>query len=606
MTIRSRSRSFFISLSVFTVLGIFSGSLCFGLDVAEIRSMVRAKGHRWIAGETSMSKLSDYQRRLRCGHIRPTASVSRQTSSLETSFLETSATVATGTLDWRSMDGQNFVTPVRDQGNCGSCWALATVGALESYILIRDNKPGVDENRAEEILLSCSGVGSCDGGYIGGASEYIHATGLPPESYFFYTATSSDDSCSRAEAGWQTSTDKVGRWSWVTISSVSIGAIKNALVNGPLVTTMDVYDDFFSYQDGIYEYANGSLVGGHAVVIVGYVDDSSVNGGGYFIVKNSWGTGWGAGGYFNIAYSQTGSPVGFGEYTIAYQQETTLPTPPNNLAATSLNSSGIKLTWSDNAQNEQGFKIERCMGSNCSNFTEVATVDSNVTTYTDVGLQANTAYRYRVRAYNSAGDSAYSGLVKVTTAVQPPSAPTNLRGSAASGTQINLSWTDTANNETGFKIERCMGSDCSSFIQVATAGRNAKSYKNTGLKAGTAYTYRVRAYNSGGDSAYSSQMSATTLAPPSAPTSLLGSAASRTQINLSWSDNAQNETGFKIERCTGSDCLNFKQVGRVGRNIVQCRNSGLRKATTYTYRLRAYNAVGPSAYSPTLNITTEP
>lgn len=502
-------RNFCMSFLAVVILGIFSGSLCFGSELDHIRDMVHAKGHRWKAGETSMSKLSHHERQRRCGHIRPMTSVTHQTVSTVGSPV---AGVAAA-LDWRSVEGQNFVTPVRDQGNCGSCWAFATAGALESYILIKDNRPGVNDDRAEEILLSCSGAGNCDGGYIGNASEYLRSTGLPPESYFRYTVTYTDDSCSRARTGWQTSTYKIGTWSYVTSNSVSIDAIKNALASGPVVTTFDVYDDFFSYEGGIYEYATGSLTGGHAALIVGYADDASVNGGGYFIVKNSWGTGWGEGGYFNIAYSQTGSPIGFGEYTIAYRQGLTPPAAPNTLAAAALSSSSIKLTWSDNAQNEGGFKIERCTGSNCSNFAQVATVDSNATTYTNSGLLGGTAYTYRIRAYNSSGDSAYSNKASATTLAQTmiPSAPTGLSGSAVSRSQISLSWTDTSTNETGFKIERCVGATCSSFSQIATVGPNIVQYKNSNLQKGTAYKYRLRAYNAIGNSTYTGVVTVRTL-----------------------------------------------------------------------------------------------
>lgn len=499
MTARTRSGNFVISLLVFSMLLIFSASSCFGSELEVIRKMQRAKGHRWIAGETTISRLPSHERKLRCGLIRPTASVGYQITSLGTS-------TAPATIDWRSWQGQNFVTPVKDQGNCGSCWAFATVGALESYILIKDNQPGVDENRAEEILLSCSKAGGCDGGYPGRASEYIRSTGLPPESYFVYTATSSDDSCSGAGTGWQINNYKIAAWSYVTTTSVSITAIKNALAHGPLVTSMDVYDDFFSYRTGIYEYATGSLSGGHAVLIVGYVDDPLVNGGGYFIVKNSWGTGWGEGGYFNIAYSQTGSPVGFGEYTIAYRNGVSSglssPPSPSNLAATPISTSSINLTWSDNAQDEAGFKIEMCAGSGCANFAQIATVGSNVTTYTSSGLQGDTPYTFRVRAYNAGGDSAYCSDASATTFAPPavPSAAANLSGIAVSRTQIDLFWTDTSGNENGFRVERCTGVRCSNFKRIASVGANTVQYSNAGLRKGTAYRYRLRAYNSDGNS----------------------------------------------------------------------------------------------------------
>lgn len=89
-----------------------------------------------------------------------------------------------------------------------------------------------------------------------------------------------------------------------------------------------------------------------------------------------------------------------------------------------------------------------------------------------------------------------------------PSAPSNLAASAASSSQINLSWTDNANNEDGFRIER--SSDGTNFSEIATVGANATSFANTGLAAATTYHFRVRAYNTGGNSAYSNTANATT------------------------------------------------------------------------------------------------
>lgn len=89
----------------------------------------------------------------------------------------------------------------------------------------------------------------------------------------------------------------------------------------------------------------------------------------------------------------------------------------------------------------------------------------------------------------------------------PPAAPSALSASAVSASQINLSWTDNAGDESGFSIERYNGT---AFVQIATVGANATSFSNTGLSASTLYEYRVRAYNSYGNSTYSNSASATT------------------------------------------------------------------------------------------------
>ena len=91
---------------------------------------------------------------------------------------------------------------------------------------------------------------------------------------------------------------------------------------------------------------------------------------------------------------------------------------------------------------------------------------------------------------------------------QAPARPTNLVVVAASASQLDVTWTDASTNETGFKIERRRGSG--SWSQIATAARNATTYTDSGLVSGAQYTYRVRAYNSVGNSAYatSSQVTA--------------------------------------------------------------------------------------------------
>jgi len=93
----------------------------------------------------------------------------------------------------------------------------------------------------------------------------------------------------------------------------------------------------------------------------------------------------------------------------------TLPAAPGNLTATVLSKSQIRLNWTDNSANETGFKIERCAGATCANFSQISSVGANVTSYSNTGLKRNTTYRYRLRAYNAAGSSAYSAVAGATT-----------------------------------------------------------------------------------------------------------------------------------------------------------------------------------------------
>ncbi|MCU0494940.1 MAG: S8 family serine peptidase [Chloroflexaceae bacterium] len=97
-----------------------------------------------------------------------------------------------------------------------------------------------------------------------------------------------------------------------------------------------------------------------------------------------------------------------------------------------------------------------------------------------------------------------------TPAPAPPAAPSNLSAGAVSSTQINLTWTDNSTTESGFRIERCQGRFCSNFAEIATVGAGVTSFQNTGLSPRSVYSYRVRAFNSAGNSGYTNVATART------------------------------------------------------------------------------------------------
>jgi len=348
-----------------------------------IRQAIAAKGAKWHAEETPISKLSHEERRMKLGLIKSYVPGAAQASS------EAPSTAASlpATFDWRNYNGGNYVTPVRNQGNCGSCWAFATTANLESVTLIKNNTPLVgqnaDFNLSEQVLVSCGGAGSCSGGSPGTASNYIKNSGLPPESCDTYTAT--NGTC---PATCQQTYYKINSWSYVTTSSPTVDAIKNALVTyGPVNTTMEVYSDFFSYHSGIYQYTTGTYAGAHAVLIVGYNDSEQS-----FSVKNSWGASWGESGFFRIAYSELTSVTQFGDYTIAYQNGSTPPPPSCTYSVTqpistfgytggsgnSSVSAGTGCAWT--ASSSAGWITITAGKSGTGNGTVSYTVASNTTT----------------------------------------------------------------------------------------------------------------------------------------------------------------------------------------------------------------------------------
>ncbi len=177
-------------------------------------------------------------------------------------------------------------------------------------------------------------------------------------------------------------------------------------------------------------------------------------------------------------------------------------------------SSQINLAWTDNDNNETGFKIERCTGAGCTDFTQIATVAANVTSYANTGLSAPPPATATACAPTT---RPATRTIPIPPARRPtqlpplPAAPTGLTATAISKSQINLTWTDNATNENGFRIERCKGSTCTNFAQIATVGANVTTFANTGLSKNTTYRYRVVAYNASGTSAYSNIAVATTL-----------------------------------------------------------------------------------------------
>lgn len=252
-------------------------------EVRAVQDAIAAEGLSWEAGETSMTRLSEEERLKRLGgRPGPIQEIDQVSEFAKPEALPP-------VLDWRNNDG-NWVTPIRDQGSCGSCWAFATAGVLESLVkIVKNIKTDVD--LSEQTLVSCSGAGDCGGGYQSKAAEYVKDIGIPRESCFPYSAT--DEACKPCP-GWMSKTVKITSWKMYYSKSNTI--LETALQSTPINAYMDVYSDFSAYKSGIYERTAGStLKGGHVIVFVGYNVAEK-----YWICKNSWGTDWGENGFFRI------------------------------------------------------------------------------------------------------------------------------------------------------------------------------------------------------------------------------------------------------------------------------------------------------------------
>jgi murein DD-endopeptidase MepM/ murein hydrolase activator NlpD len=186
-----------------------------------------------------------------------------------------------------------------------------------------------------------------------------------------------------------------------------------------------------------------------------------------------------------------------------------------------------------------------------------------------------------------------------------PAAPAGLSAAPAGSSQVKLAWTDRSLDETGFKIERRVGT--SAWSAVVTTAANAVSYTDIRLAPATKYTYQVRAVKGLLESGNAGPIDATTAAAapvvPAAPSSLVASVVSSSQIRLAWKDNSSNETGFAIERRVGSG--SWTPVATVAGQSVAYTDNGLAPATTYSYQVRALNGATSSAAVISAAVTTQ-
>lgn len=181
------------------------------------------------------------------------------------------------------------------------------------------------------------------------------------------------------------------------------------------------------------------------------------------------------------------------------------PFKPTKLSPSVTGSSTISLNWVDNSTREDGFKLERKDGSG-GVFNMIANFPANAVSYTDTGLVEGQSYFYKIKSFNSFGDSEYSKMKGVTI---PLNAPSNFTAVGIVNNAIRLRWSDNSLQETGFMIER-RDQNSSSFILVASVISNTVEYLDYAIVPNQAYYYRIRAYNSVANSVYTTVVSAST------------------------------------------------------------------------------------------------
>lgn len=283
------------SLTAALAISVFSALMAFPVqaqvtdrDIAALQERARAEGWTFTVGPNPATGVPLEQL---CGAREPENW--RATARFDPCLPKRDLPEA---FDWRELDG---CTPVRDQRDCGSCWAFSTVGALECNIKIKDE---VSVNLSEQWLVSCNTDGcSCDGGwychdYHQWKTDPCDGTGAVMEADFPYQAEDLPCDCPYPHKYF------IESWAYIGVGwgIPEIAAMKQAIIDyGPISVGVYAGSEMVAYNGGIFNLDLGEDIN-HLVVLVGWDDNQGDSG--VWIMRNSWGAGWGEDGYMRIEY----------------------------------------------------------------------------------------------------------------------------------------------------------------------------------------------------------------------------------------------------------------------------------------------------------------
>ena len=255
-------------------------------DLDRIREEIAANGWSFTVTDRFISQVTPDRRALLRGYNPPPGYEDELRRHLKIYPVDKALPTS---LDWRELNG---VTSVKDQGECGSCWAFAATGEMESFVKIYY---GVDLNLSEQQVISCNPYGAgCDGGWAS-AAYYVwqHQGGVLEDCDPYQADDQPVIPCTQANyRKYATIVD----YNYI---ANDVTQIKAALQYGPVCTAVDAGPEFEAYGGGCYDVPGGAT--NHLVLIVGY-DDRSCGGNGAWIIKNSWGPDFGESGYIYVQY----------------------------------------------------------------------------------------------------------------------------------------------------------------------------------------------------------------------------------------------------------------------------------------------------------------
>jgi C1A family cysteine protease len=240
------------------------------------------KKNSWKSGLNQFADMTVEEFKIKFTGLRPEAKKVRQVSATPVEKRK-----APSSVDWRA---KGAVTPIKNQGQCGSCWAFSTTGSLEGLNFI---KHGALLSFSEQQLVDCSGSygnNGCNGGLMDSGFRYVKDHGVELESRYPYTAR--DGACNYVK-----SDIRFQNTGFTDVPRDNEAALATAVAQQPVSVAVDA-PPFMYYTGGIFNDRNCGNSLDHGVLAVGYGSESGQD---YWIVKNSWGASWGEKGYIRMA-----------------------------------------------------------------------------------------------------------------------------------------------------------------------------------------------------------------------------------------------------------------------------------------------------------------